>query len=37
MTKFYGWGPRDAWSLSWREIAWWHGQAERMLDEGKKP
>lgn len=30
LTKYYGWGPRDAWSLTWTEMQWWANQAIRM-------
>ena len=31
LTKFYGWGPRDALDLTWSELAWWNEQAVRMV------
>jgi hypothetical protein len=30
LTKFYGWGPRVAWSLTVTELIWWFEQAQRM-------
>src|SRR5260364_207579 len=30
LTKFYGWGPRTAWSLTVSELIWWFEQAQRM-------
>ncbi len=36
VTKFYGWGPRDAMGLPWSELAWWHGEAMRMQSGGKR-
>jgi hypothetical protein len=32
LTKFYGWGPHDAWSLSMRDLMWWNDQAKSMND-----
>ncbi|KAA6176230.1 GpE family phage tail protein [Pseudomonas veronii] len=30
LTKYYGWGPRDAWSLTLKELVEWNKQAIRM-------
>jgi hypothetical protein len=30
ITKFYGWGPRDAWCLTLKELDWWNEQAGRI-------
>ncbi len=32
LTRFYGWGPRDALDLPWSELAWWNAQAVRMME-----
>jgi hypothetical protein len=31
LTKFYGWGPREALDLTWSELEWWNEQAVRMV------
>jgi hypothetical protein len=31
VTRFYGWGPHDAWNLPWTKLDWWNTQAQRML------
>jgi hypothetical protein len=31
VTRFYGWGPREAFDLTWTEVEWWLAQAKRML------
>ena len=33
ITKFYGWGPHDARSLTWRDLMHWREDGERMLKE----
>lgn len=30
VTYFYRWGPREAQSLTWRELDFWLTQAERI-------
>ena len=30
VTHFYGWGPRDAGTLTWSELAEWIAQARRI-------
>lgn len=30
ITKFYGWGPHDAWGLTWTQIQEWARQMIRM-------
>ncbi|MEB0312197.1 GpE family phage tail protein [Pseudomonas sp. 10B1] len=32
MTKFYGWGPRDARSLTLSELLQWNEQAIKMKE-----
>lgn len=32
LTKFYGWGPREAWALTIAELDWWNAQAKRIAD-----
>ncbi len=36
LTKFYGWGPFDAWSLTVTELIWWVEQAQRMSQRIKE-
>jgi hypothetical protein len=31
LTKYYGWGPKEAMDLPWSELAWWNAQAVRMV------
>jgi hypothetical protein len=30
VTRFYAWGPNDAWDLPWSRLLWWNAQAHRM-------
>jgi hypothetical protein len=30
LTRFWGWGPRDAWDLTGTEMLWWAEQANRI-------
>jgi hypothetical protein len=30
LTRYFSWGPRDAWVLTSRELLWWQAQAERL-------
>jgi hypothetical protein len=30
VTYYYRWGPREAASLTWTELAWWLEQARRI-------
>ncbi|CAI1756687.1 Uncharacterised protein [Serratia proteamaculans] len=30
VTKYYGWGPRDAWSLTRTRLDFWADQARRI-------
>lgn len=34
VTRFYRWGPRDAWGLTWSRLSWWRSQMLRMCDGG---
>lgn len=29
VTEFYGWGPHDAWGLTWSRVEWWRGHMMR--------
>lgn len=35
-TRFYRWGPREAWSMTWTELAGWIVDAHRMVKEANK-
>lgn len=35
-TRFYRWGPHDAWSMTWSELTEWIADAVRMLKEEEK-
>ncbi|QTD77009.1 Uncharacterized protein YR821_2090 [Yersinia ruckeri] len=30
MTYYYGWGPMDAWLLTYSRLQWWYQQANRI-------
>lgn len=30
LTRFWGWGPHDAWSLTGTQLMWWLDQANRI-------
>ncbi|OWF85507.1 hypothetical protein B4914_17095 [Yersinia entomophaga] len=30
VTYYYGWGPADAWSLTYNRLLWWCEQAQRI-------
>lgn len=32
-TKFYGWGPKEALSLTWSELRWWATLARGIKDK----
>jgi hypothetical protein len=32
LTRFWGWGPHDGFSLTGSELLWWHNQANRIID-----
>jgi hypothetical protein len=32
LSKFYSWGPYEAWGLPLSELAWWHQQMDRMIN-----
>jgi hypothetical protein len=31
VTRFYHWGPHDAWNLPLSRLRWWHEQMVRMI------
>jgi hypothetical protein len=35
-SRFYRWGPRDAWSMTWTELSHWIADAVRMIEEERK-
>lgn len=32
LTRFWGWGPKDAWGLTGTQILWWTDQASRVAE-----
>jgi hypothetical protein len=36
MTRFWGWGPRDAWGLTGTELMWWLEQSHRIADRERE-
>ena len=36
LTKFYDWGPQDAWNLTVSELHWWHTQCLRHIEARKR-
>jgi len=35
LTRFWGWGARDAWDLDGTMLMWWLDQAERIAQREK--
>ena len=34
LTKYYGWGPCDAWDLPLSRLVWWREEMRRMMEAG---
>ena len=32
LTRFWGWGPMDAWGLTGTQLVWWTEQSIRIAD-----